>query len=134
MAYPDEPALVTTLLEGLVAVRPAGSTRSPVLIHPNEQAIVRDSLHGVEVRKDPEAAEAVAWKNGITSFSDADIRTIMRKVARWYDVEVSYSGEMPSRRFEGGIPRNANLSEVLKVLSLYKIHYSLSGKHILISP
>jgi transmembrane sensor len=134
MSYPDEPAIATTLLEGSVKVTALDSKEEPVVIKPGEQALVSNAGGEVQVRKNVETDDIVAWKNGVTSFNDADIRSIMRKVSRWYDVEVSYTGEVPSTKLVGGIPRTANLSEVLKVLGLYNVHFKLEGKRLIISP
>jgi len=34
-------------------------------------------------------------------------------LARWYDVDIKYVGEIPDRRFTGGIDRNLKASEAL---------------------
>ncbi|MNL52715.1 hypothetical protein D3C87_1759120 [compost metagenome] len=86
------------------------------------------------VRDDVDAGESISWKNGIISFKDADIETIMRQIARWYDVRVEYQGEMPHRLFTGGISRKSNLSGVLKVLELNNVHFEVKNKVIVVSP
>lgn len=126
MAYPDEKAKYTTLIEGAVNV--LNDKEAKVLI-PGQQAIVDQ---GIRVKKAGD--EMVAWKNGLTSFKDADIRTIMRQVARWYDIEVNYEGEIPTRLFTGEISRKANLSEFIKVIELSNIKLKLEGKVITVMP
>ncbi len=133
-AYPDEPEIKTTLLSGAVEVGNAGQR---VRLYPGQQAqeLVSTSEPKIKVVKDVDVEEVVSWKNGIISFKDADIKSIMRKVARWYDVEVEYQGEIPERIFVGGISRSANLSQILKVLALSKIHFELvDGKKIIVKP
>jgi transmembrane sensor len=78
--------------------------------------------------------DVVAWKNGRTFFKDADTRSIMRMISRWYDVDVDYQGDIPERIITGGISRNANLSELLKVLELNKIHVNLKGRKLTVIP
>ncbi|MNY76816.1 hypothetical protein D3C86_2165160 [compost metagenome] len=68
------------------------------------------------------------------SFKDADIRTIMRQVARWYDVEVKYEGEISRRLFTGEISRKANLSELIKIVKLSNIQLKLEGNIITVMP
>ena len=70
----------------------------------------------------------------MTVFKNADLQTIMRTLSRWYDVEVVYQGNIPAKKLGGGIPRNTNLSEVLKVLEAYNIHFKLEGKQITVMP
>lgn len=42
----------------------------------------------------------------------------MRKVARWYNVELIYESDIPDENLSGQISRNRNLSEVLRMLAL----------------
>jgi hypothetical protein len=74
----------------------------------------------------------VAWKNGLFRFEGADIKTIMREIGRWYDVEIVYSGKVPNHRFVGKINRNVELSEVLRILELSNVRFSVAGKKIIV--
>ncbi len=126
MAYPDEKTINTTLIEGSVKV--VQNNESRVLV-PGQQAVVGDGIQVVKASDD-----VIAWKNGLTSFNDADIRTIMRQVARWYDIEVVYKGEIPRRLFTGQISRKANLSELIRIIELSDIHLKLQGNVIVVTP
>ena len=135
-AYPDEPDIKATLLEGAVEVTKDDLS---VLLKPGQQAkIVTDNSVKVSRKlsliNDADVEEAVSWKNGIMSFKDADIKSIMRKISRWYDADVVYVGSIPERTFRGGIPRNLNLSDVLKVLELSNIHFQVEGRKIIVKP
>lgn len=132
MAYTEEKAIKTTLLEGSVRVTKAG-TRKSSLLRPGEQCAY-DGDKGFVIRHDIDAEESISWKNGIISFENADIETIMRQVGRWYDVRVEYQGEIPRRLFTGGISRKSNLSGVLKVLELNNIHFEIRNKVIVVRP
>lgn len=127
MAYADEKNSRTTLLTGAVRVTKGDAGK---VLQPGQQAIAGN---GVQVREaDIEAA--VAWKNGMTVFTDADIHSIMRQIARWYDVDIVYQGEIPPRQFTGKIPRNANVSKVLKILELSNIHFTIDERKIIVTP
>jgi transmembrane sensor len=126
MAYKDEESINTTLLEGSVKVTKNNESR---ILKPGQQAKVKGGIQVVEA-----AADVLAWKNGLTSFIDADIRTIMRQVARWYDVEVKYEGDIPRRLFTGEISRKANLSELIKIIKLSNIQLKLEGNVITVMP
>jgi ferric-dicitrate binding protein FerR (iron transport regulator) len=131
-AYPDESIVKTTLLEGSVKV--SGKSLSPnapsIIIKPNEQAIFKnDQLSKTTV----DADEFVAWKNGVIIFKNADIHDVMRKISRWYNVEVVYQGEMGNDTYNGEIPRNAAFSEVLRILKLDDINVKLSGRKLIVS-
>ena len=76
--------------------------------------------------------EVVAWKNGLFEFNGADIESIMRQIGRWYDVEIEYAGKVPDRRFEGKISRDAQLSDVLRILELSNIKFRMQQKKIIV--
>jgi len=78
--------------------------------------------------------ESVAWKNGLFYFNDNTIQDVMKQLARWYDVDVKYEGQVSERHFSGEITRNVNASQILDILSFKKIHYKIEGKTITVMP
>lgn len=107
--YADEPAVATTLIGGSVSVKSNGATQ---LLVPGQQALSRNG--GLEVAA-VETDSIVDWKNGDFYLNHVDFRTAMRKIARWYDVEVVYDASVPANLRSGGwISRSNNLSTVLK--------------------
>ena len=130
MAYDDESAIKTTLLEGAVKVT-RGQT-SQVLAVGQEASC--DKSSGSFKMLDVDADEAIAWKNGYFQFNGVSIETVMRQIARWYDVEVEYQGKT-NEHFRGTISRSSNASEVFKMLELTgAVHFSLEGKKIIVKP
>lgn len=126
MAYPDEQYISTTLVEGSLKVIKNKECR---VLMPWQQARVSRGIQVVNATDD-----AIAWKNGLTSFKDADIKAIMRQVARWYDVEVKFNGDIPGVLFSGEISREANLSELIRGSGLSNIQLKLEGKVITVMP
>ena len=129
-AYDDEPYLKTTLIEGSVRVT---KEKQSVLLKPGQQAMTdldKNTIHMQAI----DTEDVIAWKNGQTSFKNEDIQEIMRQVARWYDVDVRYEGQLSKRQFVGGISRTANLSNLLKILAFNNVHYKINGKTIIITP
>ncbi|CAG5017985.1 hypothetical protein DYBT9275_05886 [Dyadobacter sp. CECT 9275] len=131
MAYPDEKAIKTTLLEGSVKVSKAGKS---VMLTPGQQARISELSPAIRVLDDININKEVAWKTGFFEFEDDNLESIMRQVSRWYDVEVTYEGSMGKDHFTGRLPRNTNVSKVLKILSLSGIKYRIEGKSIIITP
>lgn len=133
-AYEDEGAEVTTLANGKIQV--TGNTLAngnvlPVTLLPGQAAWCRQK----ELRvTEGDVEKALAWKNGIFSFQDADIPTVMRQLARWYNVEVKYEGQIPARTFEGEIGRTLRLDQVLRILTKTGIHYEIDGDIVTIQP
>lgn len=141
-SYADEGLTKTTLLEGSVKVyapfSPSPLKRAGVRLQPGQQSALTDN--GISVT-DVNTEEAVAWKNGYFMFESENIKSIMRKIERWYDVEVVYNGDIPTDKFGGTVSRFSNVSQVLKKLELtnrvkFKIEAmpnSGSGRRIMVS-
>lgn len=128
-AYTDESALKTTLLEG--SIKLTSMNRSEIL-KPNEQAILINNQITVN-EVDPD--ETVAWKNNEFLFKNDDFKTNMRKIARWYDVEVIYEANAPDNfRFGGFLSRSRNLSAVLRLMEKTgAVHFRVDGRKVYVS-
>jgi len=129
-AYEDEAAIKTTLLEGAVKMN---SAKIQYLMKPGQQTrIGKDGK--ISLNEDADVDEAVAWKNGRFQFNEADVETVMRDIARWYDVTIEYAGKVPAEKFEGEIPRSSSINEVFKILELSNVHCKIEGKKITVLP
>ena len=127
-AYMDEPTVNTTLLEGSVRVSDLRTNISQ-LLKPGEQSQLSEQIEVINLKN---TNEAVAWKEGYFQFDEADIKTVMRQIERWYDVSVVYEGDLPNYRFGGEIERNLSLLQVLKVLEKTKVHFRLEGREVIV--
>jgi len=125
-AYDDEAAIKTTLAEGKVKVAKAGSI---VLLQPLQQAILNKGNKKLKVLQ-ADVEKELAWKAGMFEFQDDDLQTIMRQLARWYDVKVSFERPVSKKLFNGSIRRQASLSQVLQILKLAGVSYTLEGKSV----
>ena len=107
-AYTDEPALITTLVSGKIAVTEGAKKVEP---RPGQQSI--ETYTGLTVTPgDPD--RATAWRRGVFSFAHTDVVSLMSKHARWYDVDVKYEGDNPQdQTFTGEMGRNLTLAQVL---------------------
>ncbi|SDF56679.1 FecR family protein [Chitinophaga filiformis] len=130
-AYKDEAAINTTLLEGKVKVNV--NQQPGVILKPGQQASL--STNGTfQVFKDVDTAQVIAWKEGWFQFHLANLPEVMRQVARWYDVEVNYKGDITDAVFEGRIQRDLNLAQMLKILEKYHVRFHVEGKTITVLP
>ncbi|WP_443936810.1 FecR family protein [Pedobacter sp. MW01-1-1] len=134
-AYSDEADEKTTLLEGRVKVAKLNEgiadVSSSKVLYPGQVAAIAESNHITVSVADMEAA--VAWKNGYFKFDKADIQTVMRQIARWYDIEVNYTGANSEDLFVGKIKRTEDINNVLRILELSKIKTSIKGRTITIT-
>lgn len=75
----------------------------------------------------------VAWKNGVFDFDMNTLREAMRKLSRWYDVEIVYPESLAEKRFGGKMGRDLTLSQVLKLLDGLEMRFRLEGRTILVT-
>lgn len=57
-----------------------------------------------------------AWQHGYFYFEHDHIQDIMEQLARWYDIQVIYQGQISKKRFGGSISRNVSLAEALELI------------------
>lgn len=134
-SYADEPAMKTTLLQGKVRVR-STATNQQLILAPGEQAQMDKQTQAISKTKDVDVDAEVAWRFGLFQFNNADLKTVMRQLERWYDVQVTYEGNIQNGDFEflGKLPRNMNLSQVLGILEKQDVHFKIEGKKIIVRP
>jgi len=130
MAYNDEGMVQTTLVDGAVKVK---NGRAENMLEPGEQAQSAMDREATHVVKDADVAKAIAWKNGYFNFNKESLQTVMRQLARWYDVEVSYIGSQDDRVFFGGMQRDLPLSSVFKILEKSGVQFSIEGKKVIVT-
>lgn len=129
MAYSNEAAVQTTLLEGKVKV--SRGSREAVL-QPGEQAAIGQNDNW-SLLKGVDTEGVVDWKNGLFHFDHADLPAVMRQLARWYDVDVEYQGMIPAHVYEGDIHRDLTLTQVLENLANKDVHFQLEGRKVIVS-
>jgi ferric-dicitrate binding protein FerR (iron transport regulator) len=126
-AYEDESLTKTTLLEGAVRV-------GAVLLHPGQQGQVKTGSHTAVQTVSVDVDKVMAWRRGFFNFEDAHVDEVMRQLARWYDLEVVYEGNVPPIVFGGELSRNISLSGILKALEDSKVHFRVEGRRITVLP
>ena len=108
-AYTELDCVKVTLLEGAVNVTKGGGS---LKLQPGQQARIKQSI---QLSTACNLEEVMAWKNERFAFYDADIKTVMDQLARWYDLDVVFSGDI-KEKFDVDITRNTNVSNVYKML------------------
>jgi ferric-dicitrate binding protein FerR (iron transport regulator) len=131
MAYDDEKIMRTTLLKGAVKVT-RGAREA--LLAPGQQARIGRVTGSLRVADDVDTEKELSWKNGYFQFENESLESIMRQVSRWYDVQVQYEGNSRGENFTGRLPRNANVSGVLKILALSGVKFRIEDKTIIVTP
>lgn len=126
-AYDDEPDVKVTLLEGSVRV----NAENTVILNPGEQAVVEPNSQ-LNIHHSPDLQQVMAWKNGLFSFTGADLATVMRQLSRWYNVDVKYEGQIPARKFSGEITHDLTLSQLMNGLQSLGIKFNIQGRTMIV--
>jgi len=132
MSYSNEKAKEITLLEGSVKVSQL-TTNSSHTIKPGQQAVFTHNSP-FTIHDNIDAAEITGWKDGWFVFHDAPIESVMNHVARWYDANIVYEGEIKDL-FNATILRKEPLSKLLHILETNGfVHFKIKNKTIYVSP
>jgi len=127
--YLDDETIKTTLLEGSVRILPLGS-QSGKFLKPGQQAVVQNGGINIQIA---DTESAIAWKNGDFIFNQEKLQSVMKKIARWYNVEVIYQGIQNEPKFSGVVARSRNLSDVLKMMELTgEVKFKIEGRKVFV--
>jgi len=118
-AYVNESNIITTLMSGAVKLtaKGDGEASNGRILKPGQQAMVNKMNGKIQIAT-VDLDEAMAWKEGYFVFNNEGIKSIMAKISRWYDIDVSYQGKVDSVRFLGVYDREKNLQKLLKDIEL----------------
>jgi transmembrane sensor len=136
MAYTEEDAIKTTLLEGSVKVSTPSAlsgAEGSAILKPGEQVSISQTSE-LSQPIPVQTEEVVSWKNGKFYFNNADIKVIMRQIARWYDVDVEYRNISPQTQLGGVVSRKEDLRQLLNYFEIAgKVHFTIEGRKIIVT-
>lgn len=121
-AYRDLDVIKTTLIEGAVKVSRNLNTTYPgrdesVILKPGQQSEVRAGSSSINLSY-VNTDEAIDWKDGLFLFNNESVVSIMKRLSRWYNIEVVYRGNLENVRFVGTYSRNKGLNNLLKNIEM----------------
>ncbi len=126
-AYDDDAASITTLLEGSVRLTKQSSS---VMLKPGQAAsnlIHASTFKVAEVNVD----DAIAWKQGYFKFNKESLTNIMKKLSRWYNVEVIFEDNVGAKAFWGTYSRTKKLNDLLQDLEQTDdVSFKIDGRRI----
>ncbi|MCX2485783.1 FecR family protein [Pedobacter sp. MR2016-24] len=129
-AYDDEPDIKTTLLKGSVRVVQSAARQS-VLLKPGQQSAVAGNIAVADV----DASQAIEWQKGYFLFDNETVESMMRKISRWYNIEVEFKGNIRYRKFAGKISKFGNIVQILQVMEKTQvIHFEIEGRRVIVMP
>lgn len=128
--YADEASAKTTLVEGSVQITNLASKADTRKLKPGQQAeLINNAIEVTTVN----IGNAIAWKNGDFIFKNENIESVMRKLSRWYDIDIENQTDITNARFSGIVARSKNLSAVLEMLATTgQVKFKTEGRRIII--
>lgn len=126
MAYQDEPELKVILVEGGVDIEE--NQKIITKLTPNQQFVL-NKINGQYKVSSVDPRTATAWKNGSFFFDNEMLSSIIRKLARWYNVDILCDKpEIEHYKFSGEIRKYEDALQVLNMLKLTnEIAYTIQG-------
>ncbi|MGO1670845.1 MAG: FecR family protein [Sphingobacterium sp.] len=131
-AYRNDPTITTTLMQGDVRVRVL-NTGAVKTLQPGQQVMNDVATNKLRVQlADMEAVSA--WSRGYFDFSNQNIQSIMKQIARWYEVEVVYKTAIPDKPLEGSVSRMEHVDDLLNILSSTGMaRFHIEGRKIIVT-
>jgi ferric-dicitrate binding protein FerR (iron transport regulator) len=129
-AYTDEPDVRTTLVQGKIKVE---SKEKTAVLQPGQQVVATEE-GGWKMLKSVNTEEVTDWRFGLFNFDNADLHSVLRQLARWYDVDVEFRGAVPDKRVQGQMHRDLTLNQVLEILKDKDIQFILQGRKLIVTP
>ena len=115
MAYDDEPRVETTLVTGSLRVEANGSQ---VVLTPGQQAGVEKASGFLDVRE-VNVEACTMWRRGLLVFYEESLRSICRKLERWYDVRIDTSSpSLDGVLYTGMVKRHETLNTIADLMNL----------------
>lgn len=133
-AYEEDNYASVTLVEGSVEV--AQNLQEQLInghtLSPGQQASFDNE--GVVAISKVDIEEVIAWKDNMFVFNDTELESIMKSLARWYDLEVVFtSNELKSTTFGALISRKSNISTILSLMEMTEtVRFEILDKKVII--
>ena len=130
-AYPENEGVMTTLVQGAVQVM---SGDNQVVLKPGYQAVV-DPHAGTISQRAVELSLYTSWVRGIFEYENMELKDIVVQLARWYDVQFTFSApEYKERRFTGVIRKYEDLNDVLDMIEkTTNVKFIIHGRNVTIT-
>ena len=117
-AYPENPTVNSTLIEGSIEMAEAENKSNAVLLVPNQMATWQNNSKKITT-KFVDTSIYTAWTKGDIAFKDTPFSTIAKIIERTYDVKIiNENSDLARQSFTGSI--KISESSVENILELLK--------------
>ena len=116
-AYPDDDAVETTLVEGMVILYKRKNSSEIKALTPGE-CLKFDAQKNSYSLETGNTLKYTAWKDGLLVFKNDYVEDIAKKLARWYNIDVEISNQKMKEYPFTATFSDETLPQVLELLSL----------------
>jgi len=136
--YHDDDAISTVLKSGSVKINytnsDAGKSNRSVTIKPNTLAIYNRNDMQIKT-KQVEVEKYFSWRDGIFIFKNDSMKSIMKKVSRYYNIEIVINDkELSEATFSGYLDVKDNVENIIKIIQeTTKFEYKITNNKLIIN-
>jgi transmembrane sensor len=131
MAYPDEPEIETSLINGQVELRPIDPNRKripPVIMKPTNLAIFHKSNNEISISTIDDD-RYFSWKDGKLVFNKEPMDKVAKKLSRWFNVDIRVKDPELLELTYTATFVNETLPQVMELISrVSPVRYSISDR------
>lgn len=132
-AYNNDNSISILLLSGNVSLMDKKS-RQFVKIEPNQKIFIDKKTNKVSVLTPEDIQPTVGWKKGWLIFDETDMPEIIKKLERWYGVNIVVSDSAIISKTLSAKFREQSLSQVLDLMHrISLINYSIKDSTVLLN-
>lgn len=130
-AYPEDTDLNVTLLKGSIQLTTIYKPGKPLLLKPNQSAIINKLQKNVVV-KPVVADNAAAWTQGKILFNDVLFGNIVRRLERDYNVKIVVKNpKLNKLRFIGDFQNAQSIGEILDIMTANNDFHYKRNKNVI---
>jgi hypothetical protein len=120
-AYMTDATIETVLLDGSVAIvnpKAFGLGQNEIVLVPNQKASFSREVNEISVSDESDVDLYVAWTNGFLKYERESISSVLKKVERYYNVEIHLPSNYPGDdEITGKLDLKESLDAVMVVLA-----------------
>ena len=115
-AYKQDNASSIILVEGKVSMK-SNDDANEVFLKPNQRATVIDGSQNIEIDNVDNVEAYTSWTVGYLTFSNEDISHLLKKVSRYYNVDIDVVTTINVDKIYGKLDLKEDLEKVLDGIS-----------------
>ncbi|MFY0652821.1 MAG: FecR domain-containing protein [Cyclobacteriaceae bacterium] len=129
-AFKNENEVAVSLISGKIEVMKNGAEKAAFILDPGQGVVYSKSSQNMVIRN-IDASKVMAWTNKVLMFEDADIDEVIKRLERWYGVEI-----VKNDNINGNLTAsfsNESLKAVLEGVSYsFSFDYDISDKKVIL--